>query len=107
MLVWLLGVVDSCTACSKGLGSLLWGYVATSIVWGVGPSFHAFNESRPPCMHELDVRKLAPARSVELDDWAWQVVYRSSACHWLFLLLHTLCVVSCHLAGYSITDAHI
>ena len=55
LLVWLLGVdyvsCTSCTACSKGhrlLGSLLWDYVATSIFWGVGPSFHAFNESRPP-----------------------------------------------------------
>ena len=55
LLVWLLGVdyvsCTSCTACSKGhrlLGSLLWDYVATSIFWGVGPSLHAFNESRPP-----------------------------------------------------------
>ena len=56
LLVWLLGVdyvsCTSCTAGSKGhrlLGSLLWGDAATSIFWGVGPNFHAFNESRPPC----------------------------------------------------------
>ena len=55
LLVWLLGVdyvsCTSCTAGSKGhrlLGSLLWGDATTSIFWGVGPSFHAFNESRPP-----------------------------------------------------------
>ena len=56
LLVWLLGVdyvsCTSCTAGSKGhrlLGSLLWGDATTSIFWGVGPNFHAFNESRPPC----------------------------------------------------------
>ena len=55
LLVWLLGVdyvsCTSCTAGSKGhrlLGSLLWGDATTSIFWGVGPNFHAFNESRPP-----------------------------------------------------------
>ena len=52
LLVWLLGVdYVSCTSCTAGsnghrlLGSLLWGD-ATSIFWGVGPCFHAFNESR-------------------------------------------------------------
>ena len=53
LLVWLLGVdyvsCTSCTAGSKGHRSLLWGDATTSIFWGVGPSFHAFNESRPPC----------------------------------------------------------
>ena len=29
-------------------GSLLWVYVTISIFRGVGLSFHAFNESRPP-----------------------------------------------------------
>ena len=55
LLVWLLGVDNvlctSCTAGSKGhrlSGSLLWVYVTISIFWGVGLSFHAFNESRPP-----------------------------------------------------------
>ena len=28
---------------------LLWGDATTSIMWGAGRSFHAFNESRPPC----------------------------------------------------------
>ena len=52
LLVWLLGVeyvsCTSYTACSKGhrlLGSLLWGYAATSIIWGVGPSVQAFNRA--------------------------------------------------------------
>ena len=56
LLVWLLGVDNvlctSCTAGSKGhrlSGSLLWVYVTISIFRGVGLSFHAFNESRPPC----------------------------------------------------------
>ena len=55
LLVWLFGVdyvsCTSCTACSKGhwlLDLLLWGYATTSIFWGVGPSFHTFNESRRP-----------------------------------------------------------
>ena len=58
--VWLLGVDNvlctSCTAGSKGhrlSGSLLWVYVTISIFWGVGLSFHAFNESRPPCITTL------------------------------------------------------
>ena len=40
------------------------GYAATSIFWGVGPSFHAFNESRPavlyclpPVYHQLSHRE--------------------------------------------------
>ena len=56
LLVWLLGVdyvlCTPCTAGSKGhrlSGSLLWVYVTISIFRGVGLSFHAFNESRPPC----------------------------------------------------------
>ena len=46
LLVW-----TSCTAGSIGhrlSGSLLWVYVTISIFWNVGPSFHVFNESRPP-----------------------------------------------------------
>ena len=30
-------------------GLLLWDYATISIFWGVGLSFHAFNESRQPC----------------------------------------------------------
>ena len=55
LLVWLLGVdyvlCTPCTAGSKGhrlSGSLLWVYVTISIFRGVGLSFHAFNECRPP-----------------------------------------------------------
>ena len=57
LLVWLLGVdyvlCMSCTAGSNGhrlSGSVLWVYVTISIFQGVGLSFHAFNESRPPCL---------------------------------------------------------
>ena len=60
LLVWLLGVdyvlCTSCTTGSKGhrlSGSLLWVYVTISIFRGVGLSFHAFNESRPPCSVEF------------------------------------------------------
>ena len=56
LLVWLLGVdYVLCTPCTAGSkrhrlsGSLLWVYVTISIFRGVGLSFHAFNESRPPC----------------------------------------------------------
>ena len=62
--VWLLGVdyvsCTSCTAGSKGhrlLGSLLWGDATTSIFWGVGPSFHAFNESKPPWVGPFTARQ--------------------------------------------------
>ena len=55
LLVWLLGVdYVLCTPCTAGSkrhrlsGSLLWVYVTISIFRGVGLSFHAFNESRPP-----------------------------------------------------------
>eukprot|EP00731_Ephydatia_muelleri_P017874 Em0010g972a len=50
---WLKSPGICLAAGSKGhrlLGSLLWGDATTSIFWGVGPSFHAFNESRPPCL---------------------------------------------------------
>ena len=57
LLVWLLGVdYVLCTPCTAGSkrhrlsGSLLWVYVTISIFRGVGLSFHAFNESRPPCL---------------------------------------------------------
>ena len=56
LLVWLIGFdYVLCTPCTAGSkrhrlsGSLLWEYVTISIFRGVGLSFHAFNESRPPC----------------------------------------------------------
>ena len=59
LLVWLLGVdYVLCTPCTAGSkrhrlsGSLLWVYVTISIFRGVGLSFHAFNESRPPWRKE-------------------------------------------------------
>ena len=61
LLVWLLGVdYVLCTPCTAGSkrhrlsGSLLWVYVTISIFRGVGLSFHAFNESRPPCLSCLN-----------------------------------------------------
>ena len=66
LLVWLLGVdYVLCTPCTAGSkrhrlsGSLLWVYVTISIFRGVGLSFHAFNESRPPC---VCVYTLAPTK---------------------------------------------
>ena len=63
LLVWLLGVdYVLCTPCTAGSkrhrlsGSLLWVYVTISIFRGVGLSFHAFNESRPPCCAHCTLR---------------------------------------------------
>ena len=55
--VWLIGVYCTrcalCIAHSKGhwlSGSLLWDSKSISKFWGGGPNFHAFNESRQPCI---------------------------------------------------------
>ena len=74
LLVWLLGVdYVLCTPCTAGSkrhrlsGSLLWVYVTISIFRGVGLSFHAFNESRPP----WELREGVWYNSRELREGVW------------------------------------
>ena len=100
LLVWLLGVdYVLCTPCTAGSkrhrlsGSLLWVYVTISIFRGVGLSFHAFNESRPPCLVGLPYFRYA--RNFSL----WIAANYNNACRGA--LEAKLCSVCCSIFGLS------
>ena len=75
--VWLIGVYcircALCIAHSKGhwlSGSLLWDSKSISKFCGGGPNFHAFNESRQPCVEAIINPSVYPDKNLD-QNWDW------------------------------------